>query len=658
MLRIKAIHMKDFGAFKGEQSFALPEGEGVSIFYGENMRGKTTLLNAFRFALIGKIVGRGRREVSFHDMINWEARSEGARSFEVRLELTHAGANYRLIRNCRPKTGTTDPASHDDYVTDYYLERGGHILPPQQAALELERILPAQIARFFLFDGELLQEYEDLLHSESDSGRKISQAIERILGLPTLTKSRDSLKAALDRAESRVALAAQGDQKTREFGNQLQSLVEEREVLTRDLFRQEKDLEDLRGRKAAIEDDMRRRERMAALLDKRDRLEGEVEELEGLIGSKASDITRAMGSAWSAVIRDRLRTAVGEHRKREAELQGAVTRAQVLKDLAEGDNQACPTCLQPVSPDAQAKIRALLPDEDGRTAADDQRELAAVRRRLDALEEQLAQANPDALRLLWADLEAKRRDVYAKKGEIEEIGKQLSGDAEDELKGLRRESESVVRQIAALEDGIAETGIKLAENASYRDSIQKRLDKLAGTEMEAERKRRDLASRLYELFNQSVDLYRDQLRHRVEADASRYFLQLTTEPDYAGLRINDSYGLTIVHRDGSDIPVRSAGAEHVVALSLVAALQNNAQLRGPIVIDSPFGRLDGAHRANIVETLPDMADQVIVLVYEEELPPARAREALKGRLRAEWALERQSARHTRLVQKQESPNGG
>jgi DNA sulfur modification protein DndD len=208
-----------------------------------------------------------------------------------------------------------------------------------------------------------------------------------------------------------------------------------------------------------------------------------------------------------------------------------------------------------------------------------------------------------------------------------------------------------VRQIAALEDGVIATGTKLAENANYRDQIQKRLDKLAGGEMESERKRRDLASRLHDLFKESVDVYRDQLRHRVEADASRYFRQLTTEPDYAGLRINDSYGLTIVHRDGSDIPVRSAGAEHVVALSLVAALQNNAQLRGPIVIDSPFGRLDGGHRARIVETLPDMADQVIVLVYEEELPPARAREALKGRLRSEWALERQSARHTRLVQK-------
>ena len=342
MLRIKSLHLKDFGAFKGEQAFDLPDGEGVTVFYGENMRGKTTLLNAFRFALFGKIIGRGRRPVSFHDMINWEARSEGARSFEVQLNLTYAGADYRLIRTCRPKGGTSTPAGHADYMADYYLERGGHILSPQQAAIELEQILPEQIARFFLFDGELLQEYEDLLHGDTDMGPKISQAIERILGLPTLTKSRDSLKAVLDKAEERVALAAQGDQKTREFGNQLQSLVEEREVLTGDLFRHEKDLEALRASKVAIEDDMRRRERMASLLDKRDRLAGEVTALTLVVQQKKDGISKAMSPAWSAIIRPQLMVAVTAHRTREADLQTAVTRAQVLHSLAEGHDAFLP----------------------------------------------------------------------------------------------------------------------------------------------------------------------------------------------------------------------------------------------------------------------------------------------------------------------------
>ena len=156
MLRIRSLQLKDFGPFKGVQTFDFPQEDGVTVSYAENMRGKTTLLNAFRFALFGKIYGRGRRPVSFHDMINWEARADGAKSFEVRLELTYAGNEYRLTRTCRPKAGTSTPNGHDDYVADYYLERGGHILSAQQAALELETILPEQIARFFLFDGELL----------------------------------------------------------------------------------------------------------------------------------------------------------------------------------------------------------------------------------------------------------------------------------------------------------------------------------------------------------------------------------------------------------------------------------------------------------------------------------------------------------------------
>ncbi len=651
MLRLKSVHLKDFGPFKGEQSFCLPDEEGVAVFYGENMRGKTTLLNAFRFALFGKILGRGRRAMSLHEMVNWEARTEGVNGFEVRLRMSYAGVDYRLIRTCRPKGSAGDPVDDNDYVTDYYLERGGHILSPRDASLELERILPEEIARFFLFDGELLQEYEDLLHSDTDMGPKISQAIERILGLPALTKSRDSMKAALDRAERRVAQAAQRDQKTRQFGNELERLVEEREVLTKDLFRQEKEIDDLRARKAATEEAMRRRERMASLLDKRDRLEEELERLEPAIQEKKEAISKAMEHAWSTLLRPRLEAAVAGDRKRERELQKEVGRLQVLQNLSEGTDSSCPTCLQDISVQAQRQIREVVSQCDVGDLESMQRELAAVRRRVDALEAQLVASNPEALCLLWSSLEDSRREMYAKAGEIEEIQKQLTSDAEDDLTGLRREYESFVGQIAALDDGIRQTNKKLTDNSNYRDKIQKRLDRLAGGQLETVRRRRDLASQMYELLKQGVEVYRQELRDRVEADSSRYFKLLIMEPDYAGLTINDNYGLTIMHESGGRIPVRSAGAEHIVALSLVAALQNNARLRGPIVIDSPFGRLDGGHRAQIIKVLPKMADQVVLLVYEEELPSERARSALKGRLRAEWVLQRRSARHTELVQR-------
>jgi len=165
-----------------------------------------------------------------------------------------------------------------------------------------------------------------------------------------------------------------------------------------------------------------------------------------------------------------------------------------------------------------------------------------------------------------------------------------------------------------------------------------------------ERQRRQLCASLGELFDKGVGVYRERLRKKVEQDASKLFLQLTTEPDYASLKINENYGLIIVHKDGDEIQVRSAGAEHVVALSLMGALQRNAPLEGPIVMDSPFGRLDEGHTGRIVKALPSMAKQVLLLVYESELEPQFVRNTLKGDLLREYKIVRKSARHSVLEQ--------
>jgi len=268
---------------------------------------------------------------------------------------------------------------------------------------------------------------------------------------------------------------------------------------------------------------------------------------------------------------------------------------------------------------------------------------------LTALDQYTGASRTDVLRILWDAVEEAAVDFAAKKGERDEIAKQLESVDEESLRKTKTDFESTIRLIDVLEKGVVRTRDLLEQNKSDAENIQRRLDKLSGANLGAERRRRELLSDLHRLFNEAVGAYREQLRKRVEADATRHFKALTTEPEYAGLRINDSYGLTIVHQDGSDIPVRSAGAEHVVALCLMGALQNNAPLRGPIVIDSPFGRLDRGHTRNIIRTLPNMAKQVILLVYEDELPPDLAREELKSKLRGEWKLDRRSARHTELV---------
>lgn len=649
MLHIKALHIQDFGPFKGHQTVNFAPEDGVSVIYGENMRGKTSLLNAVRFAFFGKVIGRGTKTMSLHKVGNWEQAASGKFGFQVQLEFTDDDHNYKLTRSCQPRGGVSVPSSDEDYLVDYYLERDGSVLGPQQSEAELKRILPEQISRFFLFDGELLQEYEDLLSSETDMGRRISEAIERILGVPVLTSARTSLLRLKEKSEHREATAAQGDQKTREFGNQLADLHAQRHVLNEDLQRLERELEDARSQKASLEEAMKKKERLAALLDKRDTLDRLMKEIEIRRAAKQIDLQHAMSEAWCSLLAEPIRNAMKSLRESEVVLQTELLRADVLNSLHVNSGSECPACLQQVSPDAKRRIESSIHAASNKDRAEKDRELASIRRKRAALEQYAGDSRTDVLRILWDAVEEAAVDYSAKKGERDEIAKQLESVDEESLRKTKTDFECTIRLIDVIEKGVVRTRDLLDQNNSDAENIQKRLDKLSGANLGAERRRRELLSDLHRLFNEAVGAYREQLRKHVEADATRHFKALTTEPEYAGLRINDSYGLTIVHQDGSDIPVRSAGAEHVVALCLMGALQNNAPLRGPIVIDSPFGRLDRGHTRNIVRTLPSMAKQVILLVYDDELPPDLAREELKSKLRGEWRLDRRSARHTELV---------
>ena len=169
------------------------------------------------------------------------------------------------------------------------------------------------------------------------------------------------------------------------------------------------------------------------------------------------------------------------------------------------------------------------------------------------------------------------------------------------------------------------------------------------TDLKASQERSKLLRKASDVLIRAIEEYKNQLRERVQESATQLFLAMTTEEsEYASLEINQSYGLNIVHTDGRRELGRSAGAEHVIALALMGALQQNAPLRGPVVMDSPFGRLDPQHTDNVVSALPSIADQVVLLIQEGEVSRIQIRELLGSDLSLEYELEKVSARRTNI----------
>ena len=210
----------NFMPYKGSQNVVFPSpGQGnVMLIFGDNMRGKTSFLNALRWCFFGKLKGRHLNTIPLLEAVNVDAAKSGDWNMSVRLEFDHDGFRYDLRRSIGLKESVYAPKNDNDFAQNVYLKKEGEPLSPNQIKHELNQIIPEDVSRFFLFDGELLQEYEVLLQEQTHAGKLIKESIEKILGVPALVNGRDDLDLLL-----RVARKEQGRDASRIEGLKVQA---------------------------------------------------------------------------------------------------------------------------------------------------------------------------------------------------------------------------------------------------------------------------------------------------------------------------------------------------------------------------------------------------------------------------------------------------
>jgi DNA sulfur modification protein DndD len=262
---------------------------------------------------------------------------------------------------------------------------------------------------------------------------------------------------------------------------------------------------------------------------------------------------------------------------------------------------------------------------------------------------ELERSSDDSLvKELMDDIASLKAKIENLKIEIREADEAIAGYEDSDILDSRARFQNVLKQLAKAEEASEKLDERINEKKSSAESLRRKVDETDSKKSSKDTKKRLLLEGLEKVFARGLVLYRDKLKTHVEREASSLFTRLSHDPDYEKLRINDSYGLTIVHRDGAEIPIRSAGFEHIVALSLMGSLQRNAPLQGPIFMDSPMGRLDKEHKSNVISSLPDLAQQVILLIYEDEFDAEEARQILGSRLLKEYELKRVSSKHTNI----------
>ena len=643
--------------YKGEMELAFPQDEqrNIMIVFGDNMRGKTSILNAMRWAFYGEALGRHSRPIPLQEIVNKDAALVDDWRVEVHDKFDANGHAYDLRRVAERRNMVAKPSRPEDFIRSIHLTRDGSAVSGDQVEAEIGLIAPKQISRFFLFDGELLQEYETLLIEDSQQGQQIKEAIEQVLGVPALTNGRVDIQTILKQAQKRR------NSDLKQIAG-LEKQAERHAELTGKIDAIDRDLEDLnlrlkkvREERTALDDEV---EAAQSVISAKATLDAKVGERKVVIDDcdrKEAERLDLISGAWKDLIDGQLQIRRDQLERRRRELVDSIKKrsalAQKVSDLKQLlDTRECPTCEQELSDERRFQIGQALgkAETDLRSIDDSSSALQDISGQLDALSKIRGINAKDRLRQVEKDLQGYNVRLTQIENDIERLRDEIAGYDTAEIARKRVLLSEKIKEEGRLQGDIQDQNSERKKLVDELAVSQKAIEGLTKDRTQRSTRKVSLCSDLERVFSESIEQLRSKLRKRVEERANDAFKHMTTQKSYRGLAINENYGLQIVDPSGRHVAVRSAGAEQIVALSLIDGLNRTGRAAGPVIMDTPFGRLDLNHRDNILSYLPSVTSQFVLLVHSGEIRKETDLAIIAERIGAVYEIREISSTQSRL----------
>ena len=656
-MKLISAKVKNFGPYKGEQDIVFPTDaqKNVMLVFGDNMRGKTSFLNTIRWCFFEKALGRNLKSIEPINIVNTDAAKDNDWTVSVYLKFEHGGHEYELRRDMRPKPMIYHPKKSSELETEVMLRKDSTVVRGDLIQHEINQIIPEDIARFFLFDGELLQEYEMLLDDRDEQGKLIKNSIEQVLGVPALIHARDQLETLLKEARKKQTKDSQHIDSIKQYSDKRKELETENDALEADLKTLLEQQESIIGQRELLDAEIDNAQSILAGKDRLDSLRRETSRMNERRESIETEKLALLKNAWKDLIQPKLigylEGLEAKSQKAEAETReryGIEARIGNLKSIV--DNSACPTCEQEIAPKKREQIASELGSLEAellrvQNDISDRSSIIEKQSRLSRIKQTLATTKIPAIDKELREISLRMTEID---NETEELETQLKSHDTADIARKRALRDGYIKNLGKIENDIKDRKAKLDENERQQEALTRHIELNADARQQKSSKLVLAYTQLRDVFSDSINALRDNLRASVEELATQAFAQLTTEPTYKGLRINENYGLTIVDREDRDVAQRSAGAEQIVALSLIDGLNRTARKTGPIIMDTPLGRLDLKHRQRVLEYLPKMADQVILLVHEGEIRKGDIIDSLQSRIGGVYNIERVSSSESKL----------
>jgi len=610
---LNSVVVENFRSFYGEQTinFSTDKNKNTTIIYALNGVGKTNLLNSILWCLHGTFSAGFKNP---KDVLNWEAKRRGRKSFHVTLNFEENGNQYTIKR-----TG----GDNENFKVFLIQDDGNAEEIKTAPSLFVNSIIPKDMAGYFINDGE----GNDLV-VDRDGYISVRRSIRDILGfnvaektLEDLSKIKSEVRQELKRFDKDKELSTLEDS----IQNIDESIVQNRKTLTEtqsllDTYEDQFNLKEKQlGSSSSVVVDQ--------LISSRNKtditLKATESRLATLEGNKIALIREYSWVAFAHPLTNEALDFIDE-----SELKGKIPapfNIQLVKDIFEQKECICGACISPGT-DAFDKINSLIGQ-----AADPEliNRLQKARSRLTAVKTLSPQARK-RIEENFKDVREAQDLITSLKSELEGISSKILDLDDEKIRSLEKERNILKSKIRETERKIDRLNDKIEDLVKDKKDLEAQAKRIEGLSPRAKvlKSKIDLIEKVEEKITEELqqsekDVY-GLLAEKIDSFLDKYLRQ-----DYR-VSITSDFKICLQDRNGKPVPP-SGGQGAILSFIYISSLISIARERrelesailtpgaiAPLVFDAPFSKLDTKYAPNVAKELPNLVDQLIVLMFQEK----------------------------------------
>jgi DNA sulfur modification protein DndD len=663
-MKLLEISLHNFRQFNGNQKIEFAKGkQNITIVFGENGKGKTGIFRALMFGLYGSTHIQQDNPKEVIHLVNFISLDENENmpvNAHVEVLFEANDHKYRMKR-------TVQGIKTNEKITERILnaeltmidEHGNYSVDPITDPIEIKNmmndILHESIKDFFLFDAEKI---ETLAKTDARVKEEVKTGIVKLLQIDKLDEAIQLLKRLYSSEKKRVLQSSQNLDLNRKE-NEIDALskyissLEERIILKEgNKISCEREIVDIKERLAENEEVRQIQEKYEHEKEMRNQ---EVK----LASAKKDEMKRQLiQNGFHLVLKDTY-------------LYVKSYLEQILVDQRD---------LIPLE-----VIEKSLKDFVCACCSSDLRENPEYLKRIEQLKNNFKRSELTPLITLITssihDFGLEEGEIVSKiadnlkefreiKTNIEEFNKQLQG-YKDEINNKAQEQENLKHLESSLKSkeqflydvGVEIEGLKnqVKEKEKNKEALDKEFGRLlrANESLQVDSKVLKYMEDLKDQFERVFKEYSDEMRLKLTTEATGIFKELIDRKDknlIHRININEKYEIDIIGWDQINITQDiSQGQRQVVALSFITALAKVASggledISFPLFMDTPFGRISGNNRDHLIDHIPNLTTQWILLLTDTELSKTEEMRFKSTHKLGKWyKLEQITTGHSEIV---------